>query len=319
MSAAKNKHRHGPALKPPAALVRGFNPFFKSRRGLIIHADSLAVLKGIPDRSVNLVFTSPPFGLESKKPGSAMQADYVAWFMPFAKEIHRVLRDDGSFVLVIGGTWKRGSPTRSIYHFKLLLALVEVMDFHLAQECFWFNPAKLPIPAEWVTVRRIRVKDAVEYVWWFSKTTWPKANNSNVLRPYSKAMLQSAKRRIKTTVRPSGLHINESLHSLHAGGSIGPNVIDDQTPSDLLQFGNNGSNEDYTRKCKEAGIWAHPARFPAKLPEFFIKFLTTQGDIVIDPFGGSMTTGSVCEILDRRWIGVDCVEAYVRGATYRFR
>ncbi len=69
-------------------------------------------------------------------------------------------------MLNIGGSYNQGTPTRSIYHFKLLIALVEEIGFHLAQECFWYNPAKMPVPAEWVTVRRVRIRDSVEYVWW---------------------------------------------------------------------------------------------------------------------------------------------------------
>ena len=80
--------------------------------------------------------------------------------------LERVLKEDGSFVLNIGGSYNQGSPTRSLYHFKLLIALCDELGFHLAQECFWYNPAKLPAPAEWVNVRRSRIKDSVEYVWW---------------------------------------------------------------------------------------------------------------------------------------------------------
>jgi hypothetical protein len=109
------------------------------------------------------VLTSPPYALHFKKEyGNKDKHEYVDWLLPFAREIRRVLRDDGSFVLNIGGSYNKGTPTRSIYHFKLLVALVEDVGFHLAQECFWYNPAKMPMPAEWVTVRRVRVKDCSE-------------------------------------------------------------------------------------------------------------------------------------------------------------
>ncbi|WP_225613981.1 DNA-methyltransferase [Delftia sp. DLF01] len=306
-------------LKPPTELVKGMKPFFKTRTGIVLHADALEVLKKIPDSSVNLVFTSPPYALHFKKEyGNVSQGDYVAWFMEFAKEIKRILTDDGSFVLNIGGTWQKGQPTRSIYHFKLVAALVEDLGLHLAQETFWYNPAKMPVPAEWVTVRRIRVKDAVEYVWWFSKTPWPKADNRKVLRPYSKDMLRLNARGVKTTTRPSGHNINESWDKIHSGGSIPPNVIEDEIPLDMLKMGNNSSNDGYTKKCKAAGMKIHPARFPSQLPEFFIKMLTDEGDTVIDPFGGSMTTGFVADNLNRKWIGVDNVEEYLEASKFRF-
>ncbi len=184
-------------------------------------------------------------------------------FLPFAKEIFRVLKDDGSFVLNIGGSYNKGSPTRSIYHYKLLIALVEEIGFHLAQECFWYNPAKMPVPAEWVTVRRVRIRDSVEYVWWLSKTEWPKANNRNVLRPYSEDMKRLNRKGLAKTSRPGGYAINEGFANIDAGGSIPPNVIDEDTPTDMLKFGNNAANDVYTKKCKEAGIKIHPARFPS--------------------------------------------------------
>ena len=134
-------------------------------------------------------------------------------------------------------------PTRSLYHFELLIALVRQIGFHLAQECFWFNPAKMPMPAEWVTIRRIRVKDAVEYVWWLSKTPWPKANNRAVLRPYSPDMARLNQRGVRRTTRPSGHNIKPSFGKVDSGGSIPPNMLEPEPPSDLLKFGNNAAND----------------------------------------------------------------------------
>ena len=157
----------------------------------------------------------------------------MEWFLTFAREIFRALKDDGSFVLNIGGSYNKGIPTRSVYHFKLLIALVEEVGFHLAQECFWYNPAKMPMPAEWVTVRRVRVKDSVEYVWWFSKTPCPKADNRAVLKPYSADMIRLNQRGVRRTVRPSGHNIKTSFDKIDNGGSIPPNVVEE----DLIPIG----------------------------------------------------------------------------------
>lgn len=294
-------------------------PFYSTRFGAAVCADSLAALTQLPDNSVNLVVTSPPYALHFKKEyGNANQADYVDWFLPFARQIKRVLAADGSFVLNLGGSWNPGSATRSIYTYKLLIALVEQVGFHLAQEFFWYNPAKMPVPAEWVTVRRIRVKDSVEFVWWFGKTQWPKASNKRVLRPYSADMLRLNKRGLRATKRPAGHVINEGFASVEHGGSIPPNVLDEQTPSDLLKFGNNSANDPYTMRCKEAGLPIHPARFPSVLPEFFIRMLTDQGDVVIDPFAGSNTTGMVAEALERRWLAIEMDRSYLNASRFRF-
>lgn len=210
----------------PESLLEDTAPYYRTPLGAAFAGDSRELLATLPDSSVNLVFTSPPYALHFKKEyGNVAKAEYVEWFLQFAKEIKRVLADDGSFVLNVGGSYNAGTPTRSLYHFKLLIALVEELGFYLAQECFWYNPAKMPVPAEWVTVRRVRVKDSVEYVWWFSKTPWPKANNRNVLRPYSKDMLRLNQRGVRETVRPSGHHINSSFIKIESGGAIPGNVV----------------------------------------------------------------------------------------------
>ncbi|MCC6367407.1 MAG: site-specific DNA-methyltransferase [Bryobacterales bacterium] len=305
----------------------GREPLYRTTHGAAFLGDSLELLGRVPTGSVNLVFTSPPYALHFKKEyGNAHKRDYVRWFIPFAKEILRVLRDDGSFVLNIGGSYNEGKPTRSLYHFHLLIALVEEVGFHLAQECFWYNPAKMPMPAEWVTVRRIRIKDSVEYVWWFSKTPWPKASNVRVLKDYSPDMIRLSRRGVRPTVRPSGHVIRDSFDKIETGGAIPGNVVDGElpdvldapVPETMLKFGNNAANDDYAKRSKELGLKMHPARFPAALPEFFIKLLTEQGDMVIDPFAGSNTTGVVAEGLRRGWIAMERVAEYLETSKVRF-
>lgn len=305
--------------EPVKLPIPGYAPYYSTPCGDAYLGDSLDILRSLSDCSLNLVLTSPPYALHFKKEyGNVEKDDYVGWFLPFAKEVYRVLAEDGSFVLNIGGSYNKGVPTRSIYHYKLLIALVEEVGFHLAQECFWYNPAKMPMPAEWVTVRRIRVRDSVEHVWWLAKTPWPKADNRAVLKPYSADMIRLNQRGVRATTRPSGHNIKTSFDKVDAGGSIPPNVVEDEAPSDMLRFGNNSANDGYTKQCKEADIKIHPARFPAALPEFFIKLLTEEQDLVLDPFAGSNTTGAVAEKLRRRWIAVEGVAEYLEGSKFRF-
>lgn len=300
--------------------VPGIEPYYTTNYGAAYLCDSRELLQRIPDRSIDLFFTSPPYALHFKKEyGNVEKENYVEWFLAFAREIFRTLKDDGSFVLNIGGSYNKGVPTRSVYQFKLLIALVEQIGFHLAQECFWYNPAKMPMPAEWVTVRRVRIKDSVEYVWWFSKTPWPKADNRMVLRPYSADMIRLNRRGVRRTVRPSGHNIKTSFDKIDSGGSIPPNVVEEKMiPADMLVFGNNAANDPYTLRCKESGAKIHPARFPSALPEFFIRLITSDDDIVVDPFAGSNTTGAVAESLRRRWLAIDNVESYLESSRFRF-
>jgi DNA modification methylase len=301
-------------------LLPRVRPSYSTDFGAAYLGDALQLMRKLPSESVNLVFTSPPYALHYEKEyGNVSKDEYVAWFLPFAEQIKRILTPDGSFVLNIGGSYEKGRPTRSVYHFRLLLELVDTIGLFLAQECFWYNPAKMPMPAEWVTVRRVRVKDAVEYVWWFSKTPHPKANNRNVLRPYSPDMIRLNRRGVRATVRPSGHNITASFNQVDAGGAIPGNIVEPETADDLLKFGNNAANDLYTKRCKAASVKIHPARFPAALPEFFVKLLTQDADIVLDPFAGSNTTGSVAEALGRRWMAMELSADYLAASQFRFQ
>jgi len=248
--------------------------------------------------------TSPPFALVRKKEyGNEPVERYLDWFLPFCLEIKRILKPTGSFVLDIGGSWTPGAPVRSLYHFEVAVRLSK--EFHLAQEFYWYNPAKLPTPAEWVTVRRIRVKDAVR---WFSKEPFPKADNRKVLQPYSKSMQDLIKKGYKAKKRPSGHDISKTFQRDN-GGAIPPN---------LLEIANTESNSYYLRRCRDLGIKPHPARFPESLVRFFVEFLTEAKDLVVDPFGGSNVTGAVCQSTDRRWLTFELESKYLGGSIARF-
>jgi len=298
-----------------------YEPFYQNQFGAAYLGDSLELMKKLPDNSINLIVTSPPFALTSKKEyGNKASADYVEWFMDFGKEFKRILTSDGSFVLDLGGAYLPGHPIRSLYQYELLIKLCKELNFFLAQEFFHYNPARLPAPAEWVNVRRIRVKDSVNVVWWLSKTEYPKANNSNVLRPYTDAMKNLLKKGYKAKLRPSGHNITGKFSRENAG-AIPPNVLDfqdEEIATNLMTLGNNDSNSGYMKGCLEAGIKPHPAKFPRRFAEFFIKFLTEENDLVFDPFAGSNTTGWVAEDLKRHWLAFELVESYLEGSKYRF-
>ena len=284
-------------------------PAYRTRAGAAYTGDALELLGAMPDESVNLVVTSPPYALEFKKEyGNEPQDRYVDWFLPFGREVLRVLRPDGSFVVNIGGAWRRGHPVRSLYHFELLLELVRSVGFFLAQEIYWYNPAKMPTPAEWVNVQRIRVKDSVEPCWWLSKTERPKAHNRSVLVPYSDDMLRLIEHGFRAKRRPSG-HLAKETWARDQGGAI---------PGNVLMFGNNDSNGRYISLLTERGLKVHPARFPVQLPEWFIRLLTDPGDVVVDIFAGSMTTGWAAERLNRAWLGFELSEEYVEASRLRF-
>ncbi|MGC1374629.1 MAG: site-specific DNA-methyltransferase, partial [Anaerolineales bacterium] len=286
------------------------DPFYQATHGAAYLGDSLVLLKSVPDKSVNLILTSPPFALTRKKEyGNKSAEDYVEWFLEFAKEFKRILKDDGSFVLDLGGAYLPGYPVRAIYQFELLVRLCKELGFFLAQDFYHYNPSRLPSPAEWVNVRRVRVKDSVNVVWWLSVTENPKANNRNVLKPYSDSMKSLLENGYKAKMRPSGHDISDKFQKDNHGA----------IPANLLTLANTESNSAYFRRCKEAGIKPHPARFPIEFPKFFIEFLTDKDDLVIDPFAGSNTTGQAAELLQRKWLAFEIDSNYLEGSVYRFQ
>ncbi|NJL33934.1 MAG: site-specific DNA-methyltransferase, partial [Chloroflexaceae bacterium] len=194
-------------------------PYFMTEKGQMHLGDALELLPYIPDESIDLICTSPPFALLRRKAYGNVHADnYIEWFMQFAYQFARILKPGGSLVIDIGGTWVRGVPVRSLYHYELVLRLCQPVEnggggFHLAQELYWYNPAKLPTPAEWVTVRRVRVKDAVNTVWWLSRAPHPKANNRRVLKEYSNSQLKLMRNGYKPKLRPSEHDISDKFQT----------------------------------------------------------------------------------------------------------
>ena len=295
-----------------SATLLSANPAYSTPLGAAYVGDSLQLLADLPDGSVNLVVTSPPFALQRQKEyGNRDQTEYVDWLTGFGRLIHRKLRDDGSFVLDLGGAYQKGLPVRSLHQYRVLLRFCDEIGFHLAQEFFWHNPSKLPSPIEWVNKRKLRAKDTVNTLWWFSRSEWPKANVSNVLTEYSprmKKLLEDPTAFYTPKMRPSGHEIGLAF-ATDNGGAI---------PSNLLQIPNTESNGVYLGACKEIGVTGHPARFPSKLPEFFIRMLTDPGDLVVDIFAGSNTTGMVAEAEGRRWLAFELNREYVAASVLRF-
>lgn len=268
---------------------------------------SLARFEG----KVNLIFTSPPFPLNRKKRyGNETGDSYIRWLCAFGPLFKKMLTRDGSIVIEMGNSWEPGMPVMSTLALRALLEFQSANDLHLCQEFIWQNPAKLPSPAQWVNVKRIRVKDSFTKLWWLSPNHMPKADNQRVLQEYSKAMKGLLKKgTYNSGKRPSEHNISETAFLRDNGGAI---------PSNVLTYANTHSGDAYQNYCRANGLQLHPARMPSDLAKFFIKFLTDPGDIVLDPFGGSNTTGAAAEELERFWISIEASQEYIKGSRGRF-
>lgn len=283
---------------------------------------------------VQMVFTSPPFPLNRKKKyGNLVGEEYVEWLAAYAPLLIDYLTADGSIVIEVGNGWDEGQPTVSTLAIEALLAFKKRGGLHLCQEFICFNPARLPSPAQWVTIERCRVKDAFTRVWWMSPVPRPKADNTRVLTEYSGAMKKLLERgTYNPGTRPSEHQIGESSFLSNNGGAIPPNVLMPSAASlarefvltqvettDILPIANTSTADPYQQYCRENGIRQHPARMPMKLVQFFLDFLTEPGDLILDPFAGSNTTGFVAELCQRRWVGIEADEHYAETSEERFK
>lgn len=260
---------------------------------------------------VDLIFTSPPFPLNrAKRYGNLVGEAYLEWIESLAPKFTKLLSPTGSIVMEIGNAWEAGLPTMSTLGLESLLAFKRAADLHLCQQFICHNPARLPSPAQWVNIKRVRVKDSFTHVWWLSTSENPKADNRKVLLPYSKAMQDLLRtQRYNSGLRDSGHNISATGFLKDNRGAIPPNV---------LTLSNTRSGDPYRKYCKKIGVKAHPAPMQPGLVEFFVKFLTDEADLVLDPFGGSNTTGAVAEGLGRRWLVTEPEDDYVDGSKGRF-
>ena len=308
---------------------------YSTKLGRMLLGDSIEIAEKYLNRhyknKFQLIITSPPFPLNAKKRyGNLQGEEYLEWFTNLAPIFNDLLADDGSLVIEIGNSWQQGKPVQSLLHLQCLLGLVNnpKSELRLIQEFIAYNPSRLPSPAQWVTVDRIRAVDSYTHVWWMSKTDFPKADNSKVLRPYSKAMKQLIEtKKFNRGKRPSQHSINPTAFTKDNGGSIAHNLFeidpidlerDVRLPHSVLRFSNTNSNDYFFRGCREEGIIPHPARMHPGLVSFFVEFLTDEGDLVLDPFAGSNTTGYVSEKLKRKWLCIEIDEDYAHKSIIRF-
>lgn len=305
----KPKKRPLSPLRPRSTAYRtDFGICLKGKAEEILQSPKIAAdLK----HKVDLIFTSPPFPLNRKKKYGNLKGNaYVEWLAAFADTFKLLLKPKGSIVIELGNAWVQGKPAMSTLALKALLALLEKGQFTLCQQLIWYNPARLPSPAQWVNVERIRLKDAYTHLWWMSRTDRPLANNRNVLTEYSDSMKDLLrKQKYNTGKRPSEHKIGEKSFLKNNAGAI---------PSNVITLSNTLSNTEYQAYCREQDLHPHPARMPPGLAEFFIKFLTKPNMLVLDPFAGSNTTGAAAEKLGRRWIAIEPQDDYISGSKGRF-
>lgn len=248
--------------------------------------DSKEVIKSIPDNSVDLIFTSPPYADQRKSTYGGIHPDkYVDWFLPLSKELLRVLKPTGTFVLNIKEKVTEGE--RSTYVMELILAMRK-QGWLWTEEFIWHK--KNSYPGKWPN----RFRDSWERLIQFNKDKKFDMYQEEVMVP----MGDWAKSRLKKLSETDKRRDNSKV-----GSGFGKNISnwinrDKAYPSNVLHLATECNNKN------------HSAAFPEELPEWFIKLFTKKGDTVLDPFMGSGTTNFVAQRMKRNSIGIEIMEEY---------
>jgi site-specific DNA-methyltransferase (adenine-specific) len=269
---------------------------FETKLGKLVVDDCLHVLRSMPTDSVDLVVTSPPYDGQPKYGnGEKYERDwYAGFFLDVTREVHRVLRPRGSFVLNYRS--KRHNGERGTLQYELVFWLRD-QGFKFCDDFVWGKPS--PPPGRFNRF----LKDAVEYCFHFAKTDDWQFFPEHCLTP---ARWDAKDRERRRKLPQNFVRVNEPSGQGRKRVQAGPDMV---RPSTLLHLEPEFSPNPVM----------HPARFPIALPTFFIKLMTRPGQLVVDPFGGTGTTALAAEQLERRWLVTEIDDAYASGVPERFR
>lgn len=259
----------------------------------IYNIDCLEGMRLIDKESVDLVITSPPYSdMKEYVDFKGIHPDnYVEWFMPIIKEIYRILKPTGSFILNINDKVSNGF--RHPYVYDLISEVHKQTEFKMYDRLFWNKKKSIP--------HKNRFGDKVEYIFWFTKGKGFKINMDEMRIEYNESSINRMKYKLKTRYARTEENQNSSDYK-----EWSPN-LKGALPSTLI---------DISSEVKRVST-KHVAVFPEKLVEYFVKGSTDEGDIVLDPFMGSGTTGVVCHRLNRKWIGFEISKDYIIEAEKR--
>lgn len=269
------------------------------------------------DSPITLCLTSPPYPLaKARSYGNPSEAEYVDWICRMLEPIVKNLVRGGSICLNISNDiFVPGSPARSLYRERLVLALHDRLGLHKMDELVWHNPSKPPGPVRWASMERVQLNVAWEPIYWLT-------NDPRAVRSSNRRVLQEHSERHLRLIRQGG----EQRTKINSDGAyrVHPGRFGNQTegkiPRNVLSFGHACVDQrQYKELARFAGLPAHGAPMPLSLASFLVEFLTEPEDLVVDPFGGSFTTGKAAERLGRRWLSTECMVEYILGSAYRFR
>ena len=287
---------------------------FSTELGMALWADCRDIGKVI-DEPVSLILTSPPYPLAQPRDyGNPGRSEYVDWLCACLEPLVKRLAKGGSLFLSISNDiFESGSPARSLYRERLVLALHDRLGLHKMDEWIWHNPSKAPGPIAWASKRRVQVNTAWEPIYWF--TNDPQAcfaDNRRVLRPHTE---QHARYMAAGGAGTAGVFGDGA--NRRQVGSFGHQTAG-AIPRNLITMRHNCPSQTELRAwAKVEGIPIHSATMPLELAEHIVRFATSVGQLVVDPFGGWATTALAAERNARRWVITERMRAYLHAAYWR--
>jgi site-specific DNA-methyltransferase (cytosine-N4-specific) len=268
------------------------------------------------DAPITLCLTSPPYPLrQARAYGNPDQKEYIEFVVESLRPIVNNLEDGGSICLNISNDiFEPGSPARSLYRERLVIALADELGLSKMDELVWNNPCKAPGPIQWASKKRSQLNVAWEPVYWFTNNpSRVKSDNRRVLLPHTERHLK--------LIRSGGTRAerNHSDGAYRTRKGAYSNPTPGRIPKNVLQIPHNCTSQSrYKVMARQLGLPPHGAPFPLALATFLIRFLTEPGDLVVDLFAGSLTTGEAAERENRRWLLTECMWEYLRGGGERF-
>ena len=268
------------------------------------------------DEPIVCAVTSPPYALaRPRRYGNPPLSEYVDFVCKCMEPIAKNLAHGGSVALNISNDiFEAGSPARSLYRAHLVIALNSRLGWELLDELVWFNPSKAPGPVRWASLERMQLNVAYEPVYVFTNSARASlADNRRVLQPHTDRhlkLIRGGGEQRKAVSSDGAYRVRHGSYGNETAGRI---------PKNVLTFGHRCADQIQMRKAAAAvGLPAHGAPMPLSLAKFLVSYLSAPGDLVVDPFGGSMTTGKAAEELGRRWVCTDLMLEHVMAARFRF-
>jgi site-specific DNA-methyltransferase (cytosine-N4-specific) len=283
--------------------------------GLAIWGSCLDVFGRLEER-IAACITSPPYPLRKPRAyGGVTASEWVDWICLHLEPIVQRLVPGGSIAINISNdVFDPGLPSRSLYRERFVIAMLERFGLHKMDEIIWQNSSKAPGPYQWASRNRMQLNTGYEPVYVFCNDPLKSlASNQRVLQPHTKQhlrLIQGGGEKRKRVNSDGAYRIREGSFHQETAGRI---------PKNVLQFGHaQGDQRRLQALAREQGLPVHGASMPLDLAIFLVQYLSRPGDLVVDPFGGTLTTAKACEMLDRLWVTSEIMAEYVHLGGYRF-